>query len=74
MSGGGGAWMTGLNDRMTNSTNSSSGWCMLVIGGGEEGGGGGAREVRGVGRRSLEKSKDPSLAWERKTKIDFNQF
>ena len=34
MSGGGGAWMTGLNDRMTNSTNSSSGWCMSVIGGG----------------------------------------
>ena len=40
MSGGGGAWMTGLNDRMTNSTNRSSGWCMSVIGGGEEGGGG----------------------------------
>ena len=39
MSGGGGAWMTGLNDRMTNSTNSSSGWCMSVIGGGGEGGG-----------------------------------
>ena len=38
MSGGGGAWMTGLNDRMTNSTNSSSGWCMSVIGGGEGGG------------------------------------
>ena len=98
MSGGGGAWMTGLNDRMTNSTNRSSGWCMSVIGeggggggegrrGGEGGsvkqsylvnggggGGGGAREVRGVGRRSLEKSKDPSLAWEKKTKIDFNQF
>ena len=39
MSGGGGAWMTGLNDRMTNSTNSSSGWCMSVIGGGRGGGG-----------------------------------
>ena len=39
MSGGGGAWMTGLNDRMTNSTNNSSGWCMSVIGGGERGGG-----------------------------------
>ena len=44
MSGGGGAWMTGLNDRMTNSTNSSSGWCMSVIGGGKEGGGGGVRK------------------------------
>ena len=39
--------MTGLNDRMTNSTNRSSGWCMSVIGGGEEGGGrkeGGGKE------------------------------
>ena len=38
----------------------------LVNGG--RGGGGQGREVRGVDRRSLEKSKDPSLAWEKKTK------
>ena len=46
MSGGGGAWMTGLNDRMTNSTNSSSGWCMSVIGGGDLRGGEGRGGVR----------------------------
>ena len=51
MSGGGGAWMTGLNDRMTNSTNRSSGWCMSVIGGGEEGGG---RKEGGEGGRGGE--------------------
>ena len=48
MSGGGGAWMTGPNDRMTNSTNRSSGWCMSVIG---EGGGGGGEEGGGGGRK-----------------------
>ena len=48
MSGGGGAWMTGLNDRMTNSTNSSSGWCMLVIGGVRKEGG---RKEGGGGRK-----------------------
>ena len=82
MSGGGGAWMTGLNDRMTNSTNSSSGWCMSVIGGGGGGGGGGSvnksylvnggggggggKGGQGCRQKIIGESKDPSLAWERK--------